>query len=85
VGAAGEFLGCGLVSAPVRGDDVLVGTVVALVRQKYGTGGRQFADDAPDPDGGQVVRTAGQGRRMVIVATPPCGGRTIDRTAPLAA
>jgi hypothetical protein len=42
---------------------VVAGDVVALVGQHRQAGGGQFAEDAPDPGGGQVVDGAGQQAR----------------------
>src|SRR5262244_378261 len=58
--AVGLLLGGGLVSPPVRGEDVVAGAVLALVGQRDQPGGGQLAEDAPDPRGGQVVDGAGQ-------------------------
>ena len=47
-------------SSPYTGADAVPGAVVALVRQHHQPGGGQFAHDAPDPGGSQVVHSAGQ-------------------------
>jgi len=56
----GGFLGGGLVPPPVGGQDVLTCADVALVGEHDQPGAGEFADDAPDPGGTQVVHGAGQ-------------------------
>jgi hypothetical protein len=61
VGGVGGLLRGGVVLSPVRGDDVVTGTDVALIGQGDEPGRGQLADDALDPRCGQVMDGAGQG------------------------
>ena len=69
VDAVSVFLRGGLAASPVGDADVAASARVALVGQDHQAGGGEFAQDAPDPGGGQIVHRPG------AVALIPRGSR----------